>query len=64
MIVEAQWLRIWVPQYGGPWFERCMVSFFNIFHSPFYPMVTVLLEYFDPAIDYCAEVNWLLFHVA
>ena len=37
-------------QYGGPWF-KCWYAFFskNFMHI-FYPTVTVLLEYFDPAI--------------
>ena len=36
-------------QYGGPWFERWSVTFFNIF----YHVVTVLLEYFDSTIYSC-----------
>ena len=37
-------------QYGGPSFECWSVTFFDIFLHLFFLAVTVLLEYFDPAI--------------
>ena len=39
-------------RYGGPWFELRLVCFFQHFCTPFYPVVTALLEYLDPAILY------------
>ena len=55
-------------QYGGPWFE-CW-SVISTFYAPFYPAVTVLLEYFDPMIYNCLDfalnfvaVNAIYMHI-
>ena len=52
MIAVAQWLRIWEFSMEVP--GKTQASFFlTFFMHLFYPMVTVLLLYFDPAIYSC-----------
>ena len=54
MIAAPKWLRIWVISVKVPGLNSSTGKFFfNIFHAPFYPVVTVLLEYFDPVIYSC-----------
>ena len=52
MIAAAQWLRIWVFSMEVPGSNAGKI-FFYIYHAPFLPAVTVLLEYFDPEIYSC-----------
>ena len=52
MIAAAHWLRIWVFSMEIP-SSNASSLLFDIFHAPFYPTVTVLLEYFDPTIYNC-----------
>ena len=52
MIAVAQWLRICRSVWRS--LIRMLVTFFsNNFHTPIYPAVTVLLEYFEPVIYSC-----------
>ena len=52
MKAAAQWVKIWVFSMEIPGSNTGkFVS--NIFHAPFYPVVTVQLQYFYPMIYNC-----------
>ena len=52
MIAAAQWLKIWVfsMEVPGSNASKFLLTFFMYL---FYPVVTVLLKYFDPEIYSC-----------
>ena len=50
MIAAAQWLKIWVFSMEVSGLNAGKFSFPKFSHAPFYPTVTVLLEYFDSTV--------------
>ena len=53
MIAAVLWLRIWVFSMEVPGLNAGHNFFSTFLMQPFYPAVTILLEYFNPVIYSC-----------